>query len=132
MGQATLCSKKQRKSSQWKLYKVIKQILPLDVEIIEDYVHPFLKFPHSGRPITFDIYAPSLKLVFEYNGCQHYHAHIMFGDGFYNKKRDDEKNNACKSTGITFIEIPYWWKSDKESIVVALHTNRPDLLPLEG
>jgi len=108
-------SNRQKKSSQWILYKIIKEVLPSDIEVIEDYTHPFLVF-ETGCVITFDIYISSLNVAIEYNGYQHYHDHVMFGDALSNKKRDNERRTACKSSGISLIEVPYWWQRDKANI----------------
>ncbi len=31
-------------------------------------------------------------------------------------------------TGITLIEVPFWWDQTYESIAATIHTIRPDLL----
>jgi len=79
-------------------------------------------------PMLFDIYVPALKLAFEYHGTQHYYSHNVFGDAGTQKKRDDEKRKASELLEITLIEVPFWWQRDKESIIVALHNARPDLV----
>jgi len=116
-----------RKSSQWLLYKIIKQVLPSDIELIEEYVHPVMKF-RSGSPMVFDIYIAAFNLAFEYNGYQHYYDHYLFGNVNSHKLRDTERHNACKSKGITLIEVPYWWHCDKESVVSLLYKIRPDIM----
>jgi len=78
--------------------------------------------------MVFDIYAPSLKLAFEYQGLQHYHSHYLFADSLYNKLRDSEKRQACNFLDISLIEVPYWWKLDKESIIAFIQNSRPDIL----
>jgi len=109
----------QKKNSQWWLYKIIKEVLPPNLELIEDYVHP--SKTNLGGSILFDIYIPSLKLVFEYNGTHHYHSNEVFGDTKSHRERDSGKLEVCRSEGITVIEVPYWWRRDKESIVAILH-----------
>jgi len=79
--------------------------------------------------MVFDIFIPALNLVFEYHGIQHYQDHYMFGESKSYRARDNERDAACASFGITFIEIPYWWQRDKESIVTMLHKHRPDCMP---
>jgi len=68
-----------------------------------------------------DVYVPSLKLMFEYNGYQHYHDHALFGTVKSQGEKDDEKRVACEALGIRVIEIPYWWQHDKESLRAILN-----------
>jgi len=81
-----------------------------------------------GGPIILDIFVPSLNLAVEYHGHEHYQDHYMFGEYNLRKERDNDRHQACKSVGITNINIPYWWKHDKESIVALLHRYRPDIV----
>jgi len=78
--------------------------------------------------MIFDIFVSSFNLVFEYQGFQHYHHHIMFGDAKYGKERGEERLLACKTLEITIIAVPYWWQRDKESVAIILHNFRPDLV----
>jgi len=78
--------------------------------------------------MIFDIYIPSFKLALEYYGYQHYYNHLMFGDVESRKERDLERHKACNSIGITFIEVPYWWQRDEDSIISILYKSRPDLV----
>jgi len=119
-----------KKSSQWRLCKIIKEILPPNVYIFEEYAHPFLRFA-TGGAIVFDIYISSLNLVLEYQGIQHYYDHFMFGEATALRQKDDERLQACKLAGITLIRVPYWWQRDKESIVAILNQHRPDVAPCE-
>jgi len=117
-----------KKTSQWWLHKVIKEVLPPNIELTEEYAHPFMKF-RTGYSILFDVYVSSLNLAIEYHGYHHYYDHYMFGTAASLRKRDSERIAACKSLGITFIFVPYWWQRDKESIEALLHKYRPDLVP---
>jgi len=121
-------NQKQKRSSQWWLYKTLKEILPSEVEVIEEYSHPSLKF-ETGSPICLDIFVPSLNLAFEYHGYQHYHHHKIFGEVKSRKERDNERHKACTSIGVTSISVPYWWKHDKESILELLYKSRADIVP---
>jgi len=121
---------KPKKSSQWCLHKVIKDVLPPNIEVLEEYVHPLLHYIETGSPMVFDIYIRALKLAFEYQGHHHFHDHYMFGDVAEKKIRDEDRRHACKSNGITLIEVPYWWHRDKESIIALLHHYRPDIVPV--
>jgi len=83
----------------------------------------------TGSAITFDIYISALNLVFEYHGFQHYYDHFIFGISNSLKDRDNERREKSKSLGLTYVEIPYWWHQDKESIISLLHRIRPDIIP---
>jgi len=120
-------SSRQKKSSQWYLYKVVQQVLPSQVDLIEEFVHP-LMIRKSGIAMTFDIYVPTYSLVFEYNGVHHYANHYIFGDSTEYKERDDEKLFQCQSLGLTLVQVPYWWRRDTESIIALIYNNRPDII----
>jgi len=118
---------RQKKSNQWWLYKIIKEILPLHIEVIEEYSHPFLKL-QTGSTVIFDVFIPSMNMAFEYYGFQHFYYHVMFGDVKSRKERDEERIRACQALGLTTVLVPYWWQRDKESIVAMLHKHRPDIV----
>jgi hypothetical protein len=42
-------------------------------------------------------------------------------------QRDLEKKMLCQKEGITLIDVPYWWQSDKESLVATIAKYRPDV-----
>jgi len=79
--------------------------------------------------MIFDVCVPSYNIVFEYQGYQHFFDNYIFGDAKSQQERDKERNDACISQGIHCIEVPYWWRRDRESIVAVLHKLRPDILP---
>jgi len=110
------------------LYKIIREILPPNVAIVEEFVHPFIKFSQTGHPMNFDIFVPAMNLAFEYHGCQHYHYHPLFGDVTTRQQRDNERREACKFMGLACIEVPYWWQFDKEGIMAILHNHRADIV----
>jgi len=112
------------------LIKIVREILPPSIEVFEEFVHTDLEFIISGRAMIFDIYVPSLKLAFEYQGSHHYCSQTMFGEINSYHFRDGEKRQACKSLDITLIEVPYWWQCDKESILAMLHRSRSDFVLL--
>jgi len=117
-----------KKSSQWWLYNTLKAVLPSDISVVEDYVLPSIAYSKTGCPMTFDIYVPSFNVIFEYNGYQHYFDHSLFGYAKSHQDRDKERCTACNSNGIYYIEVPYWWRHDKESIIAILHRHRPDIM----
>jgi hypothetical protein len=64
---------------------------------------------YSCNEVTFelDIYIPSMKLAFEYQGIQHYQFSGLFGQPY--KCRDHIKKILCEMEGIILIEIPFTW-----------------------
>lgn len=98
-----------------------------------NYRHPQLTHP-SGNLMELDIYVPSLRLAFEYQGSQHYsnnrnrkHEHEGFRFTKYRAQRDEEKRAACSALGISLIEIPYWWHASLVPLVNTLRFVRPDV-----
>jgi len=53
----------------------------------------------------------------------------MYGDVDSNKERDKQRRVACFYQNITYMEVPYWWQHDKESILAIMHQVRPDIVP---
>lgn len=48
------------------------------------------------------------------------------------QERDEEKRIACKTKGITLVEVPYWWDLDlQKSLKATIHKVRPDLISTE-
>jgi len=82
----------------------------------------------TGHLMIFDIYVSSWNIVIEYHGIQHYHDHYMFGDVSSIKERDDMKRVCCICHNMTYLEVPYWWQRDKESIIGIIHQVRPDIV----
>jgi len=79
--------------------------------------------------MTFDIYVPALNIIVEYHGYQHYHSHILFGDAISHQERDKERRATCAYYSISYLEVPYWWQHDKESVIASISQLRPDIVP---
>jgi len=118
-----------KKSSQWWLYKALQEIFPPGIDILEEYEFPAMQLSQTGYLMSFDIYVPSLHIILEYHGYQHYYDHYMFGDVKVHKERDYERRVACAHHSITYLEVPYWWQHDKESVIAVIHRVRPDIVP---
>jgi hypothetical protein len=86
----------------------------------------------SENRLELDIYLPKERLALEYHGQQHYYDVYALGHRWHQKQRDEEKRLACKSLGITLLEIPYWWDFQKASLVATIHQQRSDLVLPEG
>lgn len=87
--------------SEMQLYNLVKTIFP------EAQHHAT---PEWLRPMHLDVFVPSKKLAFEYQGKQHFEPIEFFGgeDAFkYTQERDRRKKLKCDSNGITLIEWRY-------------------------
>jgi len=120
---------KYKRSSQWYLCKILQSIFPPGIDVLEEYQFQELNFNTTGYTMTFDIYIPALKIIFEYHGFQHYYDHFMFGDVKSLKGRDRERTAICAYHDISYLEVPYWWQNDKESIIAIVYKIRPDIVP---
>jgi len=112
------------------LYKTLQELFPPGVDILEEYQFPAMLFVKSRHLMIFDIYVPSLNIIFEYHGYHHYYNHSFFGDVKSHKELDNEKRFACDYHNITYLEVPYWWQNNKESIIELVHQVRPDIIPI--
>jgi len=119
--------KQKKKSSQWWLYKTLQDILN-EIEILEEFQLPAISFMQTGNLMTFDVYIPALNMVFEYQGIQHYYDHYMFGGVKSRVDRDKQRRLACSHLNITYLQVPYWWQRDKESLLAIIHQVRPDIV----
>lgn len=60
------------------------------------------------KPLPFDFYIPSMNLIIEFDGRQHFEDTRMFSYGIEKTlEHDSIKNKYCKDNGIDLIRIPY-------------------------
>jgi hypothetical protein len=76
-----------------------------------------------------DIFLPNERLAFEYQGQHHYADVYGLGNYWDRMRRDTEKKNTCKESGITLIEIPFWWDGSLESLAATINQQQKGLLP---
>eukprot|EP00028_Trichosphaerium_sp_Am-I-7-wt_P000504 CAMPEP_0168535040 /NCGR_PEP_ID=MMETSP0405-20121227/18388_1 /TAXON_ID=498012 /ORGANISM="Trichosphaerium sp, Strain Am-I-7 wt" /LENGTH=141 /DNA_ID=CAMNT_0008562121 /DNA_START=94 /DNA_END=519 /DNA_ORIENTATION=- len=104
----------------------MKEIFP-KYDVIEEHFIGASMQTSTGQ-ISLDVYVPQLQLAVEYQGTQHYtDIPGRFGITILQGARDMEKKTLCKSYGITIVNIPYWWKGDKESVMATINYHRPDI-----
>ncbi len=96
--------------------------------MIENYLHEQI-LRDNDKMTEFDIYMPKQRLVFEYQGEQHYYDVYAIGPKWYQKQRDEEKKKLCIDNDTDMIEIPYWWDRKKESLLATIHEQRLDMVP---
>ncbi len=56
---------------------MVQQIFPKETVIL-DHVSPDMTFSSSKREMQLDVFVPTLKVAFEYQGFQHYHFHYLY------------------------------------------------------
>ncbi len=99
--------------------------------MIENYTHEDL-IRVRGRSMELDVYLPTERLAFEYQGQQHYFDVYTLGNLWIQKELDKEKRLACEKNGITLIEIPFWWDFKKPSLVATIYSYNPHLVSSKG
>jgi hypothetical protein len=87
--------------SEMQLYNLVKTIFP------EAEHHAT---PEWLKPLHLDVFVPSKKLAFEYQGKQHFEPVDFFGgeEAFkHTQKRDQRKILKCRTKGVTLVEWRY-------------------------
>ena len=89
--------------SETMLFHIVEEIYP-DVEIIRHHR------PNWLEGLELDIYIPSIKLAFEYQGLQHFQAVEHWGGKAkleIQKEHDSRKKRICKEKGVRLICVNY-------------------------
>ena len=75
------------------------------------------RFNHkSVIKYRYDIYIPSLKLIIEPDGEQHFKENPLYRDKLEDRvKRDNIKNEFCYNNNIPILRIPYFYNLDKDT-----------------
>eukprot|EP01125_Pyxidicula_operculata_P020286 TRINITY_DN7472_c0_g1_i1.p1 TRINITY_DN7472_c0_g1~~TRINITY_DN7472_c0_g1_i1.p1 ORF type:complete len:592 (-),score=76.57 TRINITY_DN7472_c0_g1_i1:48-1700(-) len=114
-------------AQRWLLLKV-KELFPNLTppnEIIEDHLH---YFSDERKSVELDVWIPSLKLAFEYQGEQHFHmvrSKSLTLESY--QARDKLKRELCDSEGITLVDVPYWWNGELDTLAYSIYSRRPEL-----
>ena len=107
--------------SEMQLYNLVKTIFP------EAEHHAT---PEWLKPLHLDVFVPSKKLAFEYQGKQHFEPIDFFGgeEAFeYTQKRDQRKRLKCLSNKVTLVE----WRYDEPIKSEVLETKLKSLINRE-
>ncbi|AMS01163.1 homing endonuclease [Bacillus phage AR9] len=97
--------------------KVIKKTLnELNIYFIQEY-----SIKELGKGKKFDFYIPSLNLIIEYDGSQHFYQKFNDKNGFLSQiKRDQEKNDFIKNSEYTLVRINYKMNKNLDIIIKEL------------
>ena len=98
--------------NKWKseqlMFQLIAEMFPNN-PVYYQYRADFLR--HGKSQLSYDVFIPSLRLAFEYQGKQHFQPVDFFGgkDSFERQKqRDKQKLNLSIENHITLVYINYW------------------------
>ena len=99
------------------LRSLLKRALPT-YKSIYNYRGEELTNPETGKPLELDIYFPTIKLAFEFQGIQHKRDEDQ-------RDRDKIKRRICKGLGITVIEV--WTSTLTGDLLSKIKSERPDV-----
>jgi len=112
-----LYNKDKRAKQRW-LCLMVKNLFP-EEEVIEEFL---VEDSSLKKPVQVDVYVPSYRLAFEYQGEQHYVDIPAFGNVEMYQQRDSEKSVICRSLNIQLVTIPFWWDETQEAISHFINT----------
>lgn len=72
--------------------------------VLEDYLHPSLKYEATHDNLQFDVFVPALCLAFEYQGQQH-SKDFFIANSSRIQDHDQQKLRMSSSVGITVIIV---------------------------
>lgn len=99
------------KKSQQQLYRCLQAIYGAR-NVVWEFQSPSLMFP-SGRAMRFDVAVPRERILFEYQGVQHFRAVQFFGGQRAldsQSLRDMEKLRVAKRQGFRLVYVSYRWE----------------------
>lgn len=116
--QCSSCSNKQSKHESY----ICSILYELQINFIQEKRFSNCR---DKKPLPFDFYLPDYNLIIEYDGEGHYleNFYKYYTDdpnsALLDRQRKDQiKNEYCKSKGIHLLRIPYWEKENVETIIV--------------
>jgi hypothetical protein len=101
--------------------KIEKYLKRYNIKFISQ--HKFNNCKGEKHKLPFDFYLPNHNICIEFDGKQHYEP--LHGLPQFNKRliRDKIKTKYCIDNNIKLIRIPYWEKSNIESIILSIMIN---------
>jgi hypothetical protein len=95
-----------RSSLHIKARELLKELYPT-MQILEEIPVPI----YPGKTVYLDFLLPTLSLIVEVNGQQHYQQSSLFHknetDFLKQKKRDNDKERWAETNGFTLVVLPY-------------------------
>ena len=88
--------------TEMKLYEYIKSLFP---DAIHGFRAPWCKSPLTGKHLPFDIYIPSLGIIVELDGNQHFTSVFVWSDYMYTQMKDVYKMHAALANGLRVIRF---------------------------
>jgi hypothetical protein len=85
-----------------KLFDYIKSLYP---DAIAEYKADWCKNPHTNRHLPFDIFIPSLKVIIELDGAQHFRQISNWGTPAYTQLKDVYKMHLANQNSIRVIRL---------------------------
>jgi len=74
----------------------------------------------TPNEIELDIFVPGKNVALEYQGERHYFDIETYGQQEKSLGIDSEKALGCGLRAVTLIEVPYWWKAGKATLLSTL------------
>ena len=108
---------------QKQLHAAVKKLFH-NQEIKWNFKHPDIRFPKTNRPAELDIWLPTLRVAFEYQGEQHFIPIPAWGGRKTLEEvqsRDRHKRQECKRLEILLLEIDYNWDGTIKSLSDRIH-----------
>jgi very-short-patch-repair endonuclease len=97
----TGCPTCKHKTAQ-KLFEYIKTIFP---DAINEYKADWCKNQITNKHLPFDIFIPSIKVIIELDGAQHFRQVSNWGDTNHTQLKDIYKMHMARKNGINIIRL---------------------------
>ena len=104
------------KQTQALMFEMLLKHYP---DAVWEYRDDSLRFSNGYR-MELDVFVPSERLAFEYQGRQHYMSVEAWGGEETLERRierDAEKRSLCSSHGIRLVEVPFTWDRAESSLL---------------
>ena len=109
-GSATWCPFCKNKTER-KLYDWLITLFP---DLVRQYKPEWCKSPLTNICLPFDFYIPSLNIIVEVDGPQHFKQISNWASHLHTQSRDLFKMKMALDNGITIMRIPYEYISENK------------------